>query len=85
MAGCSGVCHRESNSCAEIIAPDLDVFEGHYPDQPVLPGVLQCEAAFQAGAVLIAKNHTVEPGKNTCRNSSEQHEVSPDGQAGRNS
>jgi 3-hydroxyacyl-[acyl-carrier-protein] dehydratase len=33
---------------------DLDVFRGHYPHFGVLPGVLQCEAAFQAGAVLIA-------------------------------
>lgn len=33
----------------------LPVFQGHYPDFPVLPGVLQCEAAFQAGAVLIAQ------------------------------
>jgi len=36
------------------IAADLDIFRGHYPHFPVLPGVLQCEAAFQAGAVLIA-------------------------------
>ena len=32
------------------ITADLDVFRGHYPGVPVLPGVLQCEAAFQAGA-----------------------------------
>jgi 3-hydroxyacyl-[acyl-carrier-protein] dehydratase len=37
------------------IAADLDVFRGHYPSFPVLPGVLQCEAIFQAGAVLISK------------------------------
>ncbi|HWL09869.1 MAG TPA: 3-hydroxyacyl-ACP dehydratase FabZ [Planctomicrobium sp.] len=36
------------------VPEDLDVFRGHYPHFPVLPGVLQCEAAFQAGAVLIA-------------------------------
>lgn len=38
----------------KYVPPDLDVFAGHYPGQPILPGVLQCEAAFQAGAVLIA-------------------------------
>lgn len=38
----------------KFISPDLDVFRGHYPAFPVLPGVLQCEAAFQAGAALIA-------------------------------
>ena len=29
-------------------------FRGHYPQQPVMPGVLICEACFQAGALLIA-------------------------------
>ncbi len=38
----------------KLVPADLDVFRGHYPHFPVLPGVLQCEAAFQAGAVLIA-------------------------------
>lgn len=37
------------------ITEDLDVFRGHYPNFPVLPGVLQCEAIFQAGAVLISQ------------------------------
>jgi 3-hydroxyacyl-[acyl-carrier-protein] dehydratase len=39
----------------KFIAPNLDVFRGHYPNFPVLPGVLQCEAIFQAGAVLISR------------------------------
>jgi 3-hydroxyacyl-[acyl-carrier-protein] dehydratase len=38
----------------KLVPADLDVFLGHYPAFPVLPGVLLCEAAFQAGAVLIA-------------------------------
>ncbi len=42
---------------------ELPVFQGHYPGFPVLPGVLQCEACFQAAAVLIAKFHPVEPGE----------------------
>lgn len=33
----------------------LDLFRGHYPHFPILPGVIQCEAAFQAGAVLISR------------------------------
>jgi 3-hydroxyacyl-[acyl-carrier-protein] dehydratase len=30
-------------------------YRGHYPDYPLTPGVLLCEAAMQAGAVLLAK------------------------------
>ena len=37
------------------LGADLPVFQGHYPQFPVFPGVLQCEACFQAGAVLISK------------------------------
>ncbi len=45
------------------LSPDLPVFSGHYPSFPVFPGVLQLEAAMQAGAVLIAKTTTMAPGK----------------------
>lgn len=30
-------------------------YVGHYPSFPLTPGVLLCEAAMQAGAVLLAK------------------------------
>jgi len=30
-------------------------YAGHYPNFPLTPGVLLCEAAMQAGAVLLAK------------------------------
>lgn len=30
-------------------------YAGHYPEYPITPGVLLCEAAMQAGAVLLAK------------------------------
>jgi 3-hydroxyacyl-[acyl-carrier-protein] dehydratase len=39
----------------KFVDPTLDVFRGHYPNQPILPGVLLCEAAMQAGAILISK------------------------------
>ncbi len=38
----------------KVVDPTLDLFRGHYPGQPVLPGVLLCEAAMQAGALLVA-------------------------------
>lgn len=45
------------------ISEDLDVFRGHYPHFPILPGVLQLEAAFQAGAILIARTQEVGEGQ----------------------
>ena len=38
------------------IDPAMELFQGHFPDFPVLPGVLLCEAAFQAAAILMSKS-----------------------------
>lgn len=35
------------------VAEDLDVFRGHYPGNPVLPGVLISEHCFQSAALLV--------------------------------
>ena len=43
-----------------FIDPAFDLFIGHYPGFPVLPGVIQCEMAFQAAAVLIATLHPTQ-------------------------
>jgi 3-hydroxyacyl-[acyl-carrier-protein] dehydratase len=37
-----------------VADPDADFFRGHYPGEPVMPGVLLCETCFQSGALLIA-------------------------------
>ena len=45
----------DSLTAEKDIAPDLELFKGHYPDYPLMPGVLLCEAVFQAGALLIGE------------------------------
>jgi len=37
------------------VAHDLAAFRGHYPGNPVLPGVLVSEFAFQSAAILFAE------------------------------
>ncbi len=37
------------------IDPKESYFEGHYPGQPIMPGVLIFEAIFQAGAIMMGK------------------------------
>jgi len=51
------VCELTANSirAEKTIDPELDIFAGHYPDYPLMPGVLLCEAVFQAGALLIGE------------------------------
>jgi 3-hydroxyacyl-[acyl-carrier-protein] dehydratase len=50
------LCLSSGEIRAEKTLPtDLDVFLGHYPDYPIMPGVLLCEAVFQAGALLVAE------------------------------
>jgi len=36
-----------------FVDPEAAFFRGHYPGNPVMPGVLLCECCFQAGALLI--------------------------------
>jgi 3-hydroxyacyl-[acyl-carrier-protein] dehydratase len=36
------------------IPEELELFNGHYPNAPLMPGVLLCEAIFQSGALLMS-------------------------------
>lgn len=44
----------DSIETEKLIPLDLDIFAGHYPDHPIMPGVILCEAIFQSGALLIS-------------------------------
>ena len=35
------------------VTPDKKYFEGHFPNSPIMPGVLQCEFMAQTGGVLV--------------------------------
>lgn len=50
----------------KTIPQDLPFFEGHYPGNPIVPGVILCEAVFQTGALLMGnliKNDPENEGK----------------------
>ena len=40
-------------------------FQGHFPDRPMMPGVLMVEAMAQTGAILISKSLDVDVTRNT--------------------
>ncbi|MBK96041.1 MAG: beta-hydroxyacyl-ACP dehydratase [Planctomycetaceae bacterium] len=40
--------------CLKTFAADEFFFQGHYPEQPIVPGVILCEAAMQTGAALLS-------------------------------
>ncbi len=42
---------------------DEDFYRGHYPGAPITPGVLLCEAVFQAGALLLSRLAQAAGGK----------------------
>jgi len=40
--------------CRKTFTGDEFWYQGHYPNFPITPGVILCEAAMQAGAVLLS-------------------------------
>lgn len=42
-------------TCERTLRTDEPFYGGHYPGNPITPGVLLCEAVFQAGAIFLSK------------------------------
>ena len=49
-------------TCRKTFRADEFFFRGHYPQQPLVPGVILCECAMQAGAILLAAAMRDSPG-----------------------
>ncbi len=47
--------------CQKTFQGDEFWYQGHYPNYPLTPGVLLCEASMQAGAVLLSGYAAAEP------------------------
>ncbi|WP_269536924.1 3-hydroxyacyl-ACP dehydratase FabZ family protein [Cerasicoccus fimbriatus] len=47
--------NEERALCRRTMRADENFYEGHYPGNPITPGVLLCEAVFQTGAIFLAK------------------------------
>ncbi len=40
--------------CRKTFHADNFFVQGHFPGQPIVPGVIQCECCLQAGAILLS-------------------------------
>ena len=49
--------------CTKVFSGNEDFFAGHFPEFPIVPGVLMCEASMQCGAVLLSRHLEGAEGK----------------------
>jgi 3-hydroxyacyl-[acyl-carrier-protein] dehydratase len=47
--------------CRKTFKADDFFVQGHFPDYPLVPGVIQCECCLQAGAIVLSR-HTPQSG-----------------------
>ena len=45
------------------VSEDADFFKGHFPNMPLMPGVLIVETVAQAGALLVSLTHGLDDKK----------------------
>ncbi len=46
--------------CRKTFREDEFFVQGHFPGQPIVPGVIQCECCMQAGAILLATDSSLQ-------------------------
>ena len=52
----------ESNIvCRKTFSAEEFFVQGHFPDYPIVPGVIQCECCLQAGALLVSHYMSDDP------------------------
>ncbi len=42
------------------LKPEMDLYRGHYPSNPITPGVILCESVFQSAGVYVAMKQELE-------------------------
>lgn len=47
--------NSDNATCELKVREDFDIFRGHYPNNPIFPGVLSCESVFQTGAIFLSE------------------------------
>ncbi len=48
-------CDEKRIVCKKTFTGEEFFFQGHYPNFPIVPGVILCESAMQAGAILLTR------------------------------
>ena len=48
--------------CLKTFSSSDFFVQGHFPDYPLVPGVIQCECCLQAGAVLLSRYTPADQG-----------------------
>ena len=56
--------NKEGAKTGLSISDEMPFFKGHYPGNPIMPGVLLCESVFQTGAVFLSKEEIGEENLN---------------------
>jgi 3-hydroxyacyl-[acyl-carrier-protein] dehydratase len=52
---------NESATGIKCVTASEPQFQGHFPDKPIMPGVLIIEAMAQTAAVLVIKSQQIDP------------------------